>query len=268
VAVVYPVNLKPYSSESESEQLLQLFNSADVRDAVIRKFNLPKYYDIDTLAQGGMAELISAYESNVEISRTQFESVEIKVLDADPKTAAAIANQVIIEMNAKATRLTRDHVKEVVKVFADQVRYKKEQIDSLNKRMEELRVKYQILDYKSQSREATKAWLKAMASGKSSVKDIDVMIRNLGEKGGEYYEMQEQLDGVLKSYNLAKVDFDNALRDLRKEITYTQIVTKPVPADKKSYPIRWLIVVVSVISANLFLFGILILLEEKKNIVQ
>src|SRR4051812_40518935 len=38
-AIVYPSNLKPYSTESETEQMLQLFRSADVRNDVIRKFH-------------------------------------------------------------------------------------------------------------------------------------------------------------------------------------------------------------------------------------
>jgi capsule polysaccharide export protein KpsE/RkpR len=267
VGVVYPVNIKPYSAESESEQLLQLFEAADVRNDVIRKFNLASYYEIDTASAGGMAELTGTFESNVKVKRTEFESVEITVLDSDPEMARKMVNAMVDAMNAKAQALERSKAMEVVKVFADQVRYRKEEIDSLNSRMEELRVKYQILDYKSQSKEATKAWLKALGNGKGNVKDLDVMIRNLGEKGGEYYEMEKMLDGALKSYNNAKIDFDNAYRDLKKEITYANIVTKPVKADKKTYPIRWIIVLVSVVSANLFLLGVLMLMDERRKMM-
>jgi uncharacterized protein involved in exopolysaccharide biosynthesis len=264
-AIVYPANITPYSSESESEQMLQLFQSADVRDAVIRKFKLDEYYQIDTTTEGGKADLISTYDGNVEISRTQFESVEIKVLDTDPKMACAMVNEIIAAMNAKARNLQRSKAMEVVKVFADEVRFKKEQIDSLNTILEELRIKYQILDYKSQAKEVTRAWMRSLQSGKGNIKDIDVMVRNLGEKGGEYYEAKEVLDGVLAGYNKARADFDIAWRDMNKNISYANIVTRPVIADKKTYPIRWLIVVVSVVAANLFVLGIILLQEERRK---
>jgi hypothetical protein len=35
VAVVYPSNIKPYSDESETEQMLQWLTSKDVRDSVM-----------------------------------------------------------------------------------------------------------------------------------------------------------------------------------------------------------------------------------------
>ena len=46
-AVVYPVNLSPSSEESNTEQLLQYFNSEEVKQAVAKKFDLYKHYEID-----------------------------------------------------------------------------------------------------------------------------------------------------------------------------------------------------------------------------
>ena len=39
-AIVYPSNLVPYSTESPTEQMLQLFESDDIRDELIRDFDL------------------------------------------------------------------------------------------------------------------------------------------------------------------------------------------------------------------------------------
>src|SRR6187399_2603766 len=47
-AVVYPSNLVPYSTESPTEQMLQLFESDDIRDELIKDFNLFEHYEIDT----------------------------------------------------------------------------------------------------------------------------------------------------------------------------------------------------------------------------
>lgn len=270
IAVVYPSNIIPYSSESQSEQMLQLFESADIREHVINKFNLAKHYGIDTAKSSGMSDLISEYESNIEVNRTQYESIEIIVLDTDPKLAVEIVNEIMSALNLKARALQRGKTKEIAVMLSNQLVIKKKQVDSLNNILEELRVKYQILDYESQSKEVTKSYLKALSAGKSkeSLKDIDVLKRNLEEKGGEYYETNQTFNAVLGSYNSTRLEYDNTLKDLNKELTYTNVVTKPYPADKKSYPIRWLIVLLSVVSADLFLFVLLMIRDSKKKIIE
>jgi len=36
-AVVYPSNVSPYSNESETEQMMQIMQSKDIRDSIIKK---------------------------------------------------------------------------------------------------------------------------------------------------------------------------------------------------------------------------------------
>jgi hypothetical protein len=61
------------------------------------------------------------------------------------------------------------------------------------------------------------------------------------------------------------LEYDKVMSDLNKILTYSNIVSKPYPADKKSYPIRWIIVVVSVVSTNLFMLLLIIIADKKKN---
>ncbi|MDZ7778316.1 MAG: hypothetical protein U5L09_23200 [Bacteroidales bacterium] len=44
-AVIYPSNVAPYSDESETEQLLQWLQSRDIKDSMIRRFELGKHYE-------------------------------------------------------------------------------------------------------------------------------------------------------------------------------------------------------------------------------
>lgn len=264
-AIVYPSNITPYSEESASEQMLQLFGSADIRNAVVKKFNLYKHYQIDSAGKTAVAKMIATYESNVEIKRTQFESVEIQVLDEDPQIAADMVTEIINAMNLKARSLQREKTREVETVVKAQLDLKKRNVDSVNTRLHELRVKYQLFDYEMQVKEVTKSYLKAVSSGGKNLKEIDAMMRNLEEKGGEYYELNKTLDVLLKSFNKTRIEYDAVIKDLTKELTYANVITKPAPSYKKAYPIRWMIVVASVASANFFLFLVLIILEGRKK---
>lgn len=267
-AIIYPSNIIPYSSETPSEQLLQLLESSDIRNSVVSKFKLAAHYNIDTTSKSGLFDLIAAYQSNVEVRRTQFNSIEIKVFDTDAQIACDMVIEIINALNLKARNLQREKTKEVLAIVSNQLLVKKKQVDSVNSILQELRVKYQLLDYEVQVKEVTKSYLKALSSGarKESLKDIDALMRNLEEKGGEYYQMKETFDIVLESYNTSKLDYDKVMSDLNKILTYSNIVSKPYPADKKSYPIRWVIVAVSVVSTNLLLLFILTIMGKKDKL--
>lgn len=265
-SLLYPSNIISYSSETPSEQLIQLLESGDIRDAIISKFNLAAHYDIDTTKESGKSSLIKTYTSNIEIKRTQYNSIAIEVLDKDPVLACKMVEEIINSLNLKARSLQRQKTSEVVTIYKNLMNSKKQQVDSIDAVLQEFRVKYQLLDYEIQTKEVTKSYFKAISSGarKENLKDIDLMLRNLEEKGGEYYKTKQTLDVVLKSYNEVKLEYDKAISDLNKELTYTNVISKPFPADEKTYPIRWLIVLISVLSANLFLFCLLIITKKSE----
>ena len=48
-AVLYPANLSPYSKETPTEQMVQLLNSEDVRDSLVKELHLFKHYKIDSI---------------------------------------------------------------------------------------------------------------------------------------------------------------------------------------------------------------------------
>jgi capsular polysaccharide biosynthesis protein len=269
-AIIYPANVSAYGAESSTEQLLQLLESADIRNTVIHKFKLADHYDIDTTVKGGLTRLYEAYESHVDVKRTEYESIEIKVLDTDPQEACDIVNEIINALNFKARKLQRDKTQEVLVITENHLKLKTHQLDSLTTLLQGLRVKYQILDYGVQVKEVVKSYLKALSGGKNSggLKDFDVMMRNLEEKGGEYYEAIRVYDAILGQYIGVKTDYENVQKDMNKELTYANIVTSPAPADKKTYPIRWLIVLASTVAANLFLLLIIALMDVRKKIIQ
>lgn len=263
-AIVYPANLTPYSSESKSEQMMQLFESADIQNAVIKKFNLAEHYRIDTTQLAAISELMAEYESNVSVSRTDYESILIKVLDTDPKMACDIVREIIRSFNEKARNLQREKSKELLEVRRRQLNDRKRELDSVNVLLQNLRTNYGLLEYGSQVKEFTKGYIKSITTGKNN-RDIEEMISNLRQKGGEFYTLNRVYDGILNSYNETKVEYDNILADLNKELTYVNKVTGPIIADRKTYPIRWLIVLISVLSVNLLVF-VVIIFQDKKSV--
>jgi capsular polysaccharide biosynthesis protein len=265
-ATVYPANLVAFSEESNTEQMLQMLQSNHIRENVIKKFDLAKHYGIDTTAKDAKSQLIGEWKRFVSISKNEYESVDIEVTDTKPEMAADIANDILQELNNKISSLHKEKAMEVKNLLEAQLGLKRDQLDSLAKGLQELRVKYNILDYNIQTEEVTKGYMNALGGKIAGLKDIDHLLRNLEEKGGEYYQMKVAYDGVLASYNLVRNEYDNIQKELNKEFTYTYVVSSPTVSDKKAYPIRWLIVLISVVSANLFLFIAIIINDYRKRL--
>jgi len=129
-----------------------------------------------------------------------------------------------------------------------------------------LRTDYNLFDYSVQVKEYTKTYLKDLTSGRGVVKpEIKEMMSNLQQYGGEFLFLGGYLASLSGAYNDIKIEYDKSISDLTKELTYTNIVTSPYPAESKSYPVRWLIVVITTLS-SLFVTMIVISIIERRRL--
>jgi uncharacterized protein involved in exopolysaccharide biosynthesis len=267
-AILYPVNLAPYGQESPTEQLIQLLRSSDVRDWMIRDFNLYKRYKIDTVSGHPRAEAIADYEDNVSINKTEYESVEITIYDYDPNVAAAMVDSMISYVNTKARDLQTGKTREILYIEEIRLATKKMEIDSLEALANEYRDKYGLLDYEQQSKEYSRAYANALVSGSSkAIAQTKNMLDMLAQKGGDFIELNERLLRARGNYHDYLLAIENYKKDLVKKWSYENVVTSPVPADKKTYPIRWLIVLVSVSCTLFFSFLVLLYLGTKRSVI-
>lgn len=56
------------------------------------------------------------------------------------------------------------------------------------------------------------------------------------------------------------------VRFLNANMTYSNIVTYPFVSDKKSYPVRWIIVVIVSLAAFIFALLVILFLENRKKL--
>ncbi|MCX6273925.1 MAG: hypothetical protein NTV09_01790 [Bacteroidetes bacterium] len=265
-SVMYPSNLTKYSDESPTEQMIQLLQSSDIRDSVINAFSLYQHYEIDSVKnKTHRTEIFKMYDQNVSISKTEYESVNIVVYDTDPIYAAGIIDSMVSYLNKKARFMQREKSYEVLAMSRQRLSLKKMEMDSIEALIQTYRDKYGLLEYKTQAKEYARAYLKAIQSGSPrALAESKQMLTSLGEKGGEFSALSEHLWRVRGAFNDLKQEYETYLNDVSKVLTYANIVTYPVPADKKSYPIRWLIVVISVSSSLFMAFLVLLFLDSKK----
>ncbi len=264
-AIIYPSNLTPYSQESTTEQMLQLFQSDSIFDHVVNYFDLAHHYELDSASATIHNQLLGIYSENVSIRKTEFEAVRIDVLDIDPEIASKMINEMINAFNSFTLNLNKSKTKELITIYSEQMKKVSQQIDSINTSLKELGVKFGITDYYAQSRELSKAYYNSLASGnEKKIAELTNEMRNLEERGGKFHELQQHLDLSTREYGELLVKYNTVVNDSEKHLTYTNVVVKPTPSDKKAYPIRWLIVTISSCAALLFSFIVIMIIEGRK----
>jgi len=263
-AVVYPTNIVVYADESETEQLLQFFESSSIRDSVIQKFDLYTVYEIEPDTENSRFYLLEEYRNNVRVSKTKYESVLLEVIAEDPQLAKDMADEVIRQVNIKYDYVINERSNLIAESFQKQLTYQKTVLDSLESLIARISTENDVLDYGNQTRELVRGYVDALSrNGTAGVnKDLAKLITSTQEKGSLVRMLQNlsymgtmQYDYLSKKYLEQKVLAEG-------DLTYTDIIVEPEVVDKKFWPVRWLVLVITMISALLFTLVMVLLLKR------
>ena len=267
-AIIYPVNISVYSKESTTEQMLQVFNSNDIKEKMLNAFNLAYHYKLDKKDTQFYSSFLSEFKSNVNISKTEYESVEITVSDENPKIACNMVDSLIAFFDQKMAILHKQKTFEMLKIKSEELQKKKIEVDTLEKKQKKYKIKYGIIDIGLQTKELTRGYLNLVNSGKkgsSAANEIDTILKNFKEIAEEYNHNGGLVYAAQNEYNAIKNEYEKHFTEYNKNITYSMIVENPFPADKKSYPIRWIVVAITVITSLIFSIIVIAVIESKQK---
>lgn len=259
-SVVYPVNIEPYSNESPTEQLVQIFKSDDIRDSLIKSFNLYKHYDIDINGQYPRFKIMKKLDENITIEKNEFESVDISVYDADPVIAKEMCDSMIYFMNLKERNIRSRTASELAGAYKMQMSVLKVEMDSMENAIQVLRSQYGILDFENQIEGFSREYYRSLSSGHVNG-DMQQMRKNLEDKGGEYVTLREHLWRTRGAYNDSKNQYYTAMLNVNKKVSYFSVITPAAIPEKKDSPKRLLIVLGFTLSC-LFFACVVILYQE------
>jgi len=258
-------NILKFGTEEEAEQMLQVLYSDEVRDRIIKKYHLLHHYDIDSTSQFPLTKLYNKYKSNISFRRTEFLSVEIEVLDSDPQTAADIANEIAALTDTVMNRMQKDRARQVVKLVGEEyynlVRQMKIMQDSLGL----IRAKG-INDYEKQAEVYNGALASAISKGNGqAINALQQKLDTLSKYGGKYVSLRDSLIYETERLSHLKTKYLEAKVDYEQKLSHKFIVDRAVKAEKKSKPVRWIIVSVSTFSTFIFALILLIVLDALKT---
>jgi len=251
-----------FGEEEDVEQLMQVLMSSEIRNRIIEKYDLFKHYDIDPNSKYANTRLYKAYNSNIDISRTQFMSIKIEVSDISADTAALIANDIASLVDSLIYKIQSERAYKAFVIVEREFLAQKQKIKNIEDSLSALS-ELGVIDVKSQTEMYSEQHAIAIANGNERAKlEIEKKLDVLASYGSTHSILKEQMLEEIKQLAVLEAKYREAKIDLEQDLPNTYIVSPAEVADKKHFPICWLIVSVSILSALAFSLIIIILFDK------
>ena len=255
-----------FGEEEQAEQLIQILNSDEIRSRICDKYKLMEHYRIDPNDKYKNTRLYEMYSDNISFKRTEFMSVKIEVLDEDPQMASDIANDIGNLLDSTKTRMQRDRADQALAIVEAEYLRKKADVDLMTDSIRKIN-ELGIYDYESQSEVTSEQYAIALSKGDAgAIKRLGDQLAIIAQYGSAYISLRDNLYIAREQLGLLKKKYEEAKIDDEAVLTYKFIVNRAFPAERKSYPVRWLIVAVSTIASLVFGVLLLILFDNIKRI--
>jgi uncharacterized protein involved in exopolysaccharide biosynthesis len=239
-----------FGEVEQTEQMLQVLNSNKIRDKIISKYKLLQHYGIKETDQFKMTHLFEEYEEKFVFRRTEFMAVKITVYDKDPQFASDMANDVSELVDSTINMMQKEIAIKAFSIVQDEYIKLKQEVKFKEDSLTVLRG-YGVHDYESQSEMFNRQLAIEMAKGnnQSGVNRLESKLKILAKYGGPYVSLRDGLEHDKKKLSELRAKYDEAKVDATESLPHKFVVSNAYKAEKKSYPIRWLIVAISTITS-------------------
>ena len=274
--------LMEFGSEEQTDQMLQILSSDEIKEKVIAKFNLIDHYGIDRNSEYLITKVKKKFEKNADFKRTDFLAIKITITDEDPSYAADMANYVGFILDSLKTTIQQERTKQAFSIIKKQYLIKKKQVDSIQNVLTGFRGKG-IYDYEAQSEVISMAIIKAetqvqeeearvrvynvnkanlpdttiirangrLAAARAALNSLKPRVEAFGKYSGAYLANEAIFEKQKEALGNLQVKYENAEVDFQQSINQKFMIDKAQKPEIKSYPNRALVVILTTITAFL-----------------
>ena len=228
-------NAEYFGSSDDIDRLLSIANSAPLKSYIVQKYKLFDVYKIDSAnTEYPNYKVMKELEENYTAFRNDKGALEITVFDTDKERAAIMCNEIVAKVDEMNNNIILENKRRILAIYNTKINEKQEQIKVLN-----------------DSIVSVKMILQGSPSGPAS-------LRNSGSENlsrtPELLDQQLKLLEDQKKAGLKELNNTIGLAEQYRSTINTNIPTvfileKAYAAEKKSKPIRWIIVLGSLLAA-------------------
>ncbi len=232
-----------FGEEQEAEQLLQILNSEPIRSRIIEKYVLMDHYEIERDGKYPFTRLYEVYNSNINFRLTEFMSVEISVMDHDPQYAANIANDISALVDTVFNNMKKERARKAFLLV------EREYLEAAQK----LATLRDSMDYLS---------FQVSENLNISGNPADNLNLAFSENGALYITMMNMIRYEAALVTDLSLKYKEARLEAQQNLPHKFVVEQAYPSEKKAYPKKSLIVIVSTFASLLFALIVLIVIDN------
>jgi uncharacterized protein involved in exopolysaccharide biosynthesis len=235
-----------FGEEQQAEQLLQVLNSEPIRSRIIEKYNLLEHYEIEPGEKYPRTRLFETYGSNINFRLTEFMSVQISVMDKDPEYAANMANDIAALVDTVYNHMKKERAREALRLV------EREYLEAA-KKLAVLRDSMSLLSEQVSENLNT------------SGDPANNLIQAISENGALYISMMNLVRYETSLVTGLSLKYKEARLEAEQNLPYKFVVEEAYPSEKKAYPKKSLIVIVSTFASLLFALIVLIIIDNIRD---
>ncbi len=236
-----------FGAEEEAEKALQILQSSKLTERLVRNYNLLEHYKIDPKSSLRKTKLANKIGANFSFSRTRYLSIRVDVMDEDAQMAAKMANGILDLYDSIKNEIQLEVAIPALDIVKRQMQAKENEINNIKSELQKLGSEG-VTNYEEQSRALNEEIYKARAAGKmDKVSDLIEQLKSLVQFGGQFTALTETLQLELDKLSDLKAKYERAEVDVKETLNNKFTVSGADVAEQRAYPVRKLIVLVSLI---------------------
>jgi capsular polysaccharide biosynthesis protein len=262
------LDIKAYAIEEETEQMMEILNSRELKDVLIERYDLVNYYGIKTNKKAWKARLYETLENFMKIKRTQYGAISISITDWNPEQAAYMANDIASELDTIKNRIERERALAACRALEIQIKEAETERQKITDSLDVLARKGVIVtDY--QVERVMQQYAVAIAQGNmAGVQRLQKEIEKLEKYGHIANALRREQFYLSDQIALIRFKLLNAQMDAHGTVPVKFVIQKAIAPDKKSYPKKIIIgILVEFATFALTLMILLFIDKIKKEIV-
>lgn len=256
------LDMKAYADDEETEQMMEILNSREIKDILIDKFDLYNHYGLGEGVSYRQTKMYKYLKGNIEVKRTQYGAIAVSVVDKDPQVAADMANEILVLLDSVKNRIDHERTIASYNLLKRQLEIVDAEVQRIDDSVQVL-MQNGVFDFKSQSERVMQQYATAVAQGNTAgMKRLEDELKKMATWGPRSLTLYEEQAYFREYQSVVKIKMMNAIVDMDTEIPVKFVIERAIPADKKTYPKKSLIVLLSTVSA--FILAVLVLLTIDK----
>jgi len=251
-----------FGEDAQTEQMLQILNSNTIRDRAIKQFNLADHYGIKKDSKYFYTRLYNRFKSNVTFKRTEYMAVKISVLDENPQMSADIANGIAALLDSVKIDMQKTRALQGFRIVESAYNSMQAEILTMEDSLTKLRM-LGVHDYETQAEMINQQLAIEIAKGNTkAIKALENKLEILAKYGGPYVSLRDALEYKQEQLSILKTHYEDAKIDATEILAQKFVVENAYKSERKAYPILWVIVVLSTLSALFFSILVIIGIEK------